>query len=459
MEALTLSEVAVAVGGRCVGACDPVSVGGVATDSREIRPGDLFVCLEGPRFDGHAFASEARARGAAALISHHDLPDDVGPLVRVSDTQAALAALARRARRELSEALVIGITGSNGKTSTKDLTAAALATGLVTVRSERSFNNAIGVPLTLLATGRDTEAVVAEIGTNAPGEIAQLAALVRPQIGVITNIQPAHLHGLGSLAGVLEEKSALLDALEGRAVAVLNRDDPCFDALAARAPGPVVSYGQHPEADVVATEVRCDTSGTRFVVDGRVAVHVRHLGRHTVGNGLAAIATACAAGLPLAGVAQALAGVPAPPGRLQVRRLGGLTVIDDTWNANPGSLAAAASVVSELSFDGRLFMAVGDMLELGEEGRALHEEAGRKLAACGPTLLLAIGRHAQAVVDGARAAGLDADRLACCADADEAAATLRRHLRAGDTVLVKGSRGMRLEGLVSALVDVSASVA
>jgi len=236
VDPVTLATAAEATRARLVARDPGALLTRVSTDSRDILPGDLFVCLEGPRHDAHAYAADALAAGAAAVMTHRELPG-LQPQLLVHDTRDALGALGAHVRRHAlaphgSEPLVVAITGTNGKTSTKDLTAAALSCSLRTVSSRRSFNNEIGVPLTLLQMDRSTQATVVEMGTNAPGEIGRLAALARPQVAIITNVQSGHLAGLGSLEGVLAEKGSLLDGLTGRAVSILNADDPSYPALA-----------------------------------------------------------------------------------------------------------------------------------------------------------------------------------------------------------------------------------
>ncbi|MBM3986037.1 MAG: hypothetical protein FJ296_10180, partial [Planctomycetes bacterium] len=242
MDPVTLGQAAAATGGLLLGEPEARATR-ATTDSRDVRPGDLFVCLRGAHHDGHDFAAAALRAGAAAVVVEREL-GGLRPQLVVGSCVLALAALAAQARRALlgpEGPFVVGITGSNGKTTTKELVAAVLAPLGPVVASEKSFNNALGVPFTLLRLSRATRAAAVELGSNAPGEIAALAALVRPQAGVITNVQPAHLQGLGSVEGVRREKGSLLAALEGPRVAVLNRDDPSFSALAASAPGPVLS--------------------------------------------------------------------------------------------------------------------------------------------------------------------------------------------------------------------------
>jgi UDP-N-acetylmuramoyl-tripeptide--D-alanyl-D-alanine ligase len=461
VDALTLNELAEMCDARVVGdegdlgAAAVISIRRVTIDSRTAGPGDLFVCISGERFDGHDYAADAMAAGAAGVLAERDLPG-VRPLLRVDDSVAALGQLGAAIRRRADDGrapLVVGVTGTNGKTGTKDLIVAALSSRLNTVGSPSSYNNAIGVPLTLLSIDGLTEAVVVELGTNQPGEIAHLSELARPDIGVITNVHPGHLEGLGNLAGVRAEKGALLEQLIGRRIAILNRDDGSFGSLSALAPGQVVSFGTCPEADFRATHIAPSLHDTRFRLNDERDVVLQHLGRHAVLNALAAIACAQLAGLSLADTIAALAEVPPPPGRLQFRRQGSLTILDDSYNANPGSVAAAAALISELGHPGRRVFVVGDMLELGETSVDLHRAAGRSLAQAFPQLLVAVGRYAEFVVKGAVDVGLDRSSCHVCEDREQAGKALSSRLRAGDLVLVKASRRMALDALVSELSE------
>ncbi|GJM22162.1 MAG: UDP-N-acetylmuramoyl-tripeptide--D-alanyl-D-alanine ligase [Planctomycetota bacterium] len=459
MDPLRLEHAAKLVGGQLRGEVGKQRAQRVVIDSREVRPGDLFVCIKGDRFDGHEFATTARAAGAIGVLTERELPG-LEPQIVVGDSLAALGALGHAVRvraRKSNDPIVVAVTGTNGKTGTKDLTAGALGSQRRTVASPGSYNNSVGVPLSLLGIENDSEAVVVEAGSNAPGEIASLAQLVEPEIGVITNCQTGHLEGLGDLEGVRQEKGSLLDGLVGRAVSVLNRDDPSFAELAARAPGEVVSFGLDPAADVRAENVRCDLESTRFVVDGKLPVRVAHLGHHAVLNALAALAVARVMGLDLRVAALGMGRIAPPPGRLQLRRVGQITVLDDSYNANPGSLAAAARTVAELGHDSRRVCIVGDMLELGRKAKRFHREAGRALGATLPAQLVAVGRYAAQLVEGAVDAGMPAEVCYACADRSEAAQRMADMLRPGDLVLLKASRGMALERLFGALASQAAA--
>lgn len=461
MDPVRLEHAAKLVGGRLLGgdADRKLRARRVVIDSRQVLPGDLFVCIHGERFDGHDFATTARAAGAVAVLTQRELPG-LEPQIVVDDTLVALGQLGHAVRvraRKGSDPVVVAITGTNGKTGTKDLTAAALGSQRRTVASPGSYNNNIGVPLSLLGIEADSEAVVVETGSNAPGEIASLAALVEPEIGVITNCHAGHLEGLGDLDGVRREKGSLLEGLVGRSVSILNRDDPSFDELAARAPGEVVSFGRDPRADVRAENVRCDLESTRFLVDGKLPVKMLHLGHHAVLNALAALSVARVLGLDLRVAALGLGRVRPPPGRLQLRRVGQITVLDDSYNANPGSLAAAARTVAELGHDARRVCIVGDMLELGRKAKRLHREAGRALGATLPAQLVAVGRYAPQLVEGAVEAGMPAEVCHACPDRSDAAQRLAEMLHPGDVVLLKGSRGMALERLFGALASQAAA--
>ena len=453
MEPLSLDFLCTMVEGRRVGGDGDLPVQRVVTDSRQIRAGDLFVCLEGDRFDGHEFANKALRSGAAAVLVHRE-GLDLGPAIVVPDTLRAFGRLGRavRVRARLGkDPLVVAVTGTNGKTGTKDLTSAALACQRETVSSRASFNNDIGVPITLLDIQPSTGAVVVEVGTNAPGEIERLAGLVEPEVAIITNVHAGHLEGLRDLNGVLQEKGALLDGLTGRKISILNRDDANYEALRDRAPGEVVTFGHDSRADLHALDVRCAANGTHFRVNDGRAVQLAHLGRHSVLNALAALACAGVAGVDPVEAAAALADIAPPPGRLQLRTLGRLTVLDDSYNANPGSLAAAAATLDEVGLGGRRVFVVGDMLELGREASGIHRAAGRTLAGARPELLVTVGRFAEDLLRGAIDAGVAPENCVACAGRDCAAEVLERQLVPGDVVLVKGSRGMALDTLIQNL--------
>lgn len=454
MATFTVQEIVRATQGALVVGDLAVPVTGVGIDSRALGVGEAFFAIRGHRLDGHDFVAEAASRGAACLVVH-TVPDPIPagvPLVLVDDTTRALGRLAAAHRRRF-DIPVVAVTGSNGKTTTKELTAAVLATRWRVLKPEGSFNNQWGLPLTLLRLGPEHEALVVEIGTNQPGEIATLAALAAPTVGVVTTVAAVHTEFLGSLDGVRHEKAALVRALPRDGVAVLNADDPRVAGMARDTAARVVTYGHAAGADVRAPgAIVQDAGGVAFDVQaGGARAHVRlaFAGRHNAGNALAAAAAGVALGLPLDEVARGLAQARPVKGRCVWRRAGEVLVLDDTYNANPASTAAALDTAAAHRGDRRLVVVLGDMLELGAAADEAHREVGRQVAAAGAAELVGLGARMRLAVESARAAGLaDAHHMATFEDA---VAHLLKRVVPGDLVLVKGSRGMRMERVADAL--------
>ena len=451
----TVRDIVRATQGALVAGDLGIPVTGVAIDSRSLVVGEAFFAIRGHRLDGHAFLTEAAARGAACLIVH-TLPDEPPanvPLVLVEETTRALGKLAAWHRSRFSIP-VVAITGSNGKTTTKELTAAVLATRWEVLRPERSFNNQWGLPLTLLKLAPEHQAVVLEIGTNARGEVATLAAMAAPTVGIVTTVAAVHVEFLGSLDGVREEKAGLVRALAADGVAVLNADDPRVAGMARDTRARVVTYGLGEAAHVRAIgDVAEDEQGLSFTLERggeRQAITLALAGRHNVTNALAAAAAGLALDITLAEVARALAGVRPVAGRCVWRRAGDVTILDDTYNASPVSVRAALDTVAARRQGRRVIVVLGDMLELGAFSDEAHREVGRQVAALPADELIGVGRAIQAAVEAAREAGLaEARHLTTFEDT---VAHLLKRLTAGDLVLVKGSRGMRMERVVDALV-------
>jgi UDP-N-acetylmuramoyl-tripeptide--D-alanyl-D-alanine ligase len=450
---LTLDEVVRAIHGRVLAPLKVGRVTGVSTDSRTIRPGDVFFAVKGPNFDGHDFAAAALDRGAVAAVvefgaeRREGLGADAGGLIRVRDTTAALGTLAAYYRKQLA-ATVIAVTGSNGKTTVKLMIDHVLAGSHHGRSAPRSFNNQIGVPLTLLSAEASDDYLVVEIGTNAPGEVAALGQLVEPNVAVVTNVSEAHLEGLGTLEGVVAEKLSLLKHLRPGGRAILNAD--CKElraALPSERRYALTTFGHAPEADVRVTSLALDDDAVRFEVNDRFEYRLQVPGRHNVSNALAAIAVARRVGLEHAEIAPRLATFSLPPMRLESHRLGPLEVLFDGYNANPASMAAALEVLRGRTCRGRKVAVLGDMAELGRSAERLHRRLGEQVAGGGATVLAAVGRWAGAV---AEAAAETIERHTF--DTTEAALeALPGLLRPGDLVLIKGSRTMRLERVVDAL--------
>ena len=416
----------------------------VGTDSRAVAAGALFVALRGAHHDAHRFVAEALRQGAAAALVE-DPPPGVDParLLRVPDTLRALGDLAAFTRRRWGGPLA-AITGSNGKTTTKEMLAAiAAADGRLrgrTLATHGNLNNLIGLPLTLLRLRGDEAAAIVEMGMNAPGEIARMTAIAAPTIGVITNVGPAHLEGLGSVDGVAAAKGELFAGLGATATIAVNREDEHIVRLAAHFPGRRIEFGHGGEvwADAIDDRGFDGVDFTLRVGALHTRVRLRMAGRHNVQNALAAAALAHGLGLDVETMAAGLSAAAPPKMRLEVARLAnGVTGVNDAYNANPASTEAALDTLARMP--GRHIAVLGEMRELGAAAGALHRQVGAYAAACGVQWLIAVGPQGDALAAGARAAGsIEVDE---CPDAAAAAALVAARWRRGDVVLVKGSRG------------------
>ncbi len=423
--------------------------GGVSIDTRSVAEGELFVAIVGPNHDAHDYLAAAAERKARGLLVQRGrelpaLPSEP-VVIAVADTTLALGALAHGHRTGFAGA-VVGITGSNGKTTTKEMCASILEVGAPTLRTRGNLNNNFGLPLTLLRREPEQRRLVVELGMNHPGEIAPLAAIARPTVGVVTNIGTAHIEFLGSREGIAREKGSLLEALAPEGVAVVNDEDDFADALAARTRARVVRFGGRGDVRAEGAEARAD--GTwRFRLaapEGGVAVRVAGLGGTTVINALAAAAAALAAGATLDEVAEGLGRYAGVGGRLERKELPGrIVVIDDSYNANPQSMEVALQTLAGCS--GRRIAVLGDMGELGDTTDEAHGDAGRLTARLGIDFLVAVGERAERVAAGARDEGLADARIRTAANSDEGAVALRGILQPGTTVLLKGSRAMKME--------------
>ena len=451
---LTADDLVRLTGGRLLSrSARPIR--GAAVDSRRVSPGQLFVALPGERTDGHAHLPEAIGRGAAAVLVTRPPadPEALGDVsvVRVADAQAALGAVAAGWRARFAP-LVVGVTGSIAKTSTKEAIAAVLGSTRTTLKTEGNQNNEIGLPLTLMRLGPEHEAVVLEMGMYIGGEIATLAAMAKPSIGVVTAVQAVHLSRIGTLDAVEAAKGELVEALPVSGTAVLNGDDAIVRRMARRTVARTVRYGFSERAEVRADAVTSlGIAGMRFRLRtpaGERTLEIPALGRLSVHNATAAAAVGLAAGLSLDTIVTALARGWGAPHRAELVRLRGTTVVDDSYNASPGSVTAALELLSGLP--GRRVAVLGEMLELGDEHEDGHVAVG-DVAGRTVELLIVVGHDAGGIVVGAKAAGLDPSRIHHVADADDALEALRPRLRDGDVVLVKASRGIGLDRLVDQL--------
>lgn len=454
MKPYSLEELAAAMGARAIGQAGACTVTGVSTDSREVRRGDLFFAIRGDRYDGHRFVTNAIDSGAmAAVVSDLDrVPRDLhdaGLLLLVDDTTAALNRLAAFHRRQV-RAAVIGITGSNGKTTTKEMVHQVLKVRLRGRAAPKSFNNNIGVPLTLLSVEPDDDYVVAEIGSNAPGEVSQLAAIASPDVGVITSVGETHLERLKTLAGVAVEKSSLVEHVREGGCAVINGEsDLLVDAVRRRRARPerIVRFGRSGDVELRATDLESGPDHVRFRVNGSLPVNLPIPGPHNALNALAALAVGRELGIEMAGGAAQLARFTAPSMRLETHRYGRLTLINDAYNANPASMAAALDVLRSWPIGYRRFFVAGQMRELGEASPAKHEELGRQVTAAGIEVFLAVGEMADVTAEAARRSGRFT-QVETAANPADAVAVLKRVVRPDDVILIKGSRAEGLEALV-----------
>ncbi len=433
---------------------------GVSIDSRRVEPGSLFIAIRGPNHDAHAFLSDAANASAACLLVETDaaISDAVRTrcaIVAVRDTTRALGLLAAGHRATFTGP-VVAITGSNGKTTTKEMCAAILSVRAPCLKTEGNLNNHYGLPLTLLRRDESQRAAVVEIGMNHAGETAPLAAIARPTVGVITNVGTAHIENLGSQDAIAREKGALFEALGEDAVAVANFDDPRVVAQLARTKARVLTFGREAGADVRAEHVvALGERGCTFEViapAGRAAVRVAGIGQILVLNALAAASAALAAGATLDDVGAGLEDYRPLGGRLEPVALPrNVILLNDTYNANPQSMEVALRSLAELKGSSRGLAVLGDMGELGDTARDAHREAGRRAAELGIEFVFALGQHAGDVVAGAIAGGLPSERAIAGIDHDDLAGRVRAVLRGSDWVLVKGSRSMKMERVVQAL--------
>ena len=455
----TAGELSAATGGRWTGGT-PASIEGVSTDTRAIPAGSAFVALRGERYDGHDFLADAARSGASCAVVARGRaasgPPGL-PLLEVDDTLAALGAVARLHRLRFSIP-VVGVTGSNGKTTTREMIAAILATRGPVLSTEGNLNNEVGVPLTLLRLLPTHTAAVIEMGMSHRGEIGRLTAIAEPRVGVVTNAFPAHLEGLGSVDGVADAKGELYRGLPADGVVVANADDPRMLHRARKSGRRVLTFsgGSDRDADVVLLDVLSqDPGGMRFLLGiGTKEVEVRLplVGEHNAVNAAAAAAAALSLGCSDREIVRGLAGVRPVGRRLRVERLpSGVLLVDDCYNANPASMRAALRTLRQLAGAGRALAALGDMLELGTAEDDLHRELGREAAAAGLAALATFGPLARLAREAAIEAGMARSDTFHTEDPLLLVAFVRERLRPGDVLLVKGSRGMKLERLVEAL--------
>jgi UDP-N-acetylmuramoyl-tripeptide--D-alanyl-D-alanine ligase len=453
---LSVAQIAEATGAQLADVPDPgVLVSGpVVIDSREAAPGSLFAALPGTRTDGHEFAAKALAAGAVAVLASRQV---IGPALIVPDVQAALAKLARAVIDRAPELTVVGITGSAGKTTTKDLAAQLIETLGPTVAPRESFNNEIGHPLTVLKITGQTRYLISELAARGPGHITELCQIAPPRLGAVLCVGHAHAGEFGSLERIAQAKGELPAALPADGVAVLNADDHRVAAMAARTQARVVTFGRSPHADVRAEQVASDDLGragfSLVMASGSAPVQLQLYGEHHVYNALAAAALAAELGMPVADIAAGLsAAVARSRWRMEVtQRPDGVTVINDAYNANPDSVRAAIAALATMARGGRGLAVLGHMTELGDAADELHEEIGATAAQAGLAALIVVGEQAAPMLAGAKAVPSWQGELLAVPDAAAAVQAVSDRLRSGDVVLVKASHSIGLERVALAL--------
>lgn len=453
---LTLQEIAQATCARiCNGnaGATAATISAMSDDSRKVIPGSIFIALRGDRHDAHDFLPQVARGGAGAILADREdkIRDLPIPVLLVRDTRKALGQLGHYVRQKL-KCRVIAIGGSNGKTTTKHLVGSVLAAQFKGTQSPKSFNNDIGVPLTLLGASAADHYVVLELGTNHPGELSPLSLIAEPQIAVITSIGEEHLEGFIDLDGVRREEASLVDGLRPDGLLIANGDDPKLLDMVRSRYGRLITFGFGPENDLVVSSVRCSLDGIRFSVSGSETEFELPLpGRHNASNALVAVAIGREFGMTDSAIRDALSACSRPEMRMQLVRCNGIAILNDAYNANPASMRAALQTLAEGQVPGRRWAILGEMLELGDAGEAQHRQIGLAAAASGLSHLLCVAGHAKAIADSAIAGGMSAKSVCFVPDAAAAAQVAPQLIQPGDTVLIKGSRGVKLEVVASAI--------
>lgn len=448
MADFTIEEICLATQGKVHGVRSIDGIKGISTDTRTVKAGALFIPLVGEKFDGHDFIDQAVRNGAAAILSSRlDLivPPHV-TLILVEDTLLALHGLARFHRQRFSIP-VIGITGSNGKTTTKDMIGAVLGSRYQVLKTEANYNNEIGLPMTLLQLTAKHEVAVVEMGMRGKGQIRQLAEIALPTLAVITNVGETHIELLGSIQEIAAAKGELLEVLPVSGLAVLNADNPYVVEMAKKAEHRVTLFGLE-QGDIRAENIQVDGTGMTFLCCssyGDFSVSLPTVGKHNIYNGLAAIAVGFALGLEAKEIQKGIGSFNASPMRLHIEDMGGYIVINDAYNASPMSMAAGIDALFEVA-QGRKVAVLGDMLELGEFGVEAHRQIGGKLAVGKIDILVTVGELAAHIVEAAKEQGVTL--AVACKDHEEASNALQKMIVPGDTILIKGSRGMKMENMI-----------
>jgi UDP-N-acetylmuramoyl-tripeptide--D-alanyl-D-alanine ligase len=431
---------------------------GISTDSRTLKRGNLFVTLKGEEHDGHEFIPEALGAGASCVLVRKDKAKDIDQklkekiaLVAVDDTLRTLQDLAFWHRRKF-DVKTVAITGSNGKTTTKDMVASVLSQKYKVIKSPRSFNTQVGVPLTLFDLDEHVEVLVVELGASMLGEIQRLTQISQPDIGVITNVSIAHLEFFESFENIVQAKFELLENMPEDKIAVLNSDDESLSVRVKKEKRRVVTFGIEKKAEFWAQEVSFTDKGeVNFVLNEKLPVQLKLIGRHNVYNALAALAVGTLLEIPSEKMTQILEDFTPPELRMRLLVFDGIRVINDSYNANPASVENALKTLNQMKASGRKIAVLGDMLELGKRSENFHKEAGNKVFDYGVDILVTVGNLSKFIAQGAKEKGLKNSSVISFDDKKNAIEYLCQNLKEGDLILVKGSRKMKLEDLVESL--------
>lgn len=450
----TVKDILGAVKGKLLSGSPEEMLTGLSTDTRRINSGELFVAIKGGNFDGHSFILDAVAKGAGCVLvqeggitnANFKLPDK--SFISVNDSIKALGDIGNFHRSRFNIP-IIGITGSNGKTTTKEMINAILSKKFNTLKNFGTENNNIGVPLTLMRLNGNHNIAILEMGTNHLGEIRRLSEIARPTMAVITNIGPAHLEYLEDVDTVLKAKLEIIEYMEKDGKIVLNADDESLRTL--KTNPKAVWFGFNKEADFYADKINLEPLGIDFRLNGKWDISLGVLGRHNVYNALAAIACGLNFGVPIDDIKDALKEFKVPNMRMEVKRFGDIKIINDTYNANPQSMKQAIEALRDMITEGRKVLVLGDMLELGTFSGRFHHLVGRQAAESGIDLIVAVGKLAEHIAEGAQEAGMSQSKIKLCSVTKEACEKVAKFIKKGDTILVKGSRAMKMEGIVSEL--------
>lgn len=460
MDSLKAVDLINATGGKLKNGDSRSQFVGVSTDTRSIKDGEIFFALEGKNFDGHKFIEQALFNGAVGVVvssnkrlefpSLNELRKCI--LIEVADTLKALGDLAKYYRQRL-QTKFIAVTGSNGKTTTKDMVYHVLRNFKKVSGSRKSFNNYVGVPLTIFEADSTYDFCIVEMGTNAPGEIRRLSGIISPNITILTNISNTHLEGLGSIEGVANAKAEFIENMDEEGTLIINADDVWCNKIASRFKGRVASFGFNEDAQIRASKVMRNESGFMFTVNSGFNINLPVLGKHNVYNSLAAITLCDVVGISIEDVFEKFIDFKLPPMRMEKQVCGDIVVINDGYNSNPSSMLAALDEFSHLPAPGRKIFICGDMLELGKEAERLHKEIGKEIAKAKIDILLTVGAFSRFAAEAAITNGMPGENVLSFETAEDICPFVLSQLKSKDMVLIKGSRKLKLELISKQIKD------